>query len=135
MNLATILTVLLPASFAAAQNVSVQPICNWICSAAGIQVVAPGLARSNLISFCADPSTSIGVVVVSFSDLSCSGSLVANPWDLIFVDVMQSVGTEHRHTFDVPLAVGPVTWVQQAVYVDAAGGWWTLPEAWQFTIQ
>lgn len=128
---------LLAASLIHAQDLSVAPVCNSVCTSAAASDVVPGsTVRAAIQSYCSSASE-LGVVVFSFSAVPCSSGavLLADPGELIMIELMQFSGGMHTHSIDLPLSLGPASWVEQPVFLDLLSGHiWTVAEAWLFTM-
>ena len=112
------LLVSLAAPAAAQMTLTVTPLAGTQCSGGGGGEIAPGVFRASMTLACHYPGTQ------GFTALSIA---TATP-GLIDIGGLIGIGTMHPlpgsnyQTFDIdlPAALGPVTWYEQAFYYDPA---------------
>lgn len=139
-TLALLVALAAPAS---AQSLTITPLFGTQCSWGHGYFASPGIVRTGMTLACHYPGTQ-GFTAVSLSTVSPN---------LIDIGGLIGIGTMwpdpnpghpnfQQFEFDVPLALGPVTWYAQTFYYDPAlpiGGVgynpWLAPEVWEFVLQ
>lgn len=120
------------------QQLTVEPLCWTICTGAWWDITGP-VPVAKQVSYCGSVQVDIAVIAVSLSSLPCDpfgSSLLIDPADIVFVELMDVTATTHTFSLPVPPALGPITWSQQAFYWSTFhDSVWTVPEAWRFSIQ